>query len=91
MTQSQRDTIKWAVTVGLAIATVVFSLGMARHELDGKEDAAAHARDLEQLRGEIKLQFVRDSAERADTRRVLVDIACQLNPKRGYCAARIAP
>jgi hypothetical protein len=85
---TQRKTFEYAMMIAGAVATMFFSLGLARRELDGKEDASAHELDLERLRARIELQAVRDSAERADTRRIMTDISCQLNPTRDYCSNR---
>lgn len=85
---TQRKTFEYAMMIAGAVATMFFSLGLARRELDGKEDASAHELDMTRLRGEIRTQAVRDSAERADTRRILTDVSCELNPKRDYCQRR---
>lgn len=79
---AQRKSLEYALMVAGAVATMFFSLGLARRELDGKEDQAAHERDITRLRNEIAIQAVRDSADRAETRRILLDLACDVSPKR---------
>lgn len=79
--------------VGL-VMSVAFSSGYAQRELAAKEDHAAHDNDvrltrdsLRQVVGARREEAIRDSAWKAETRALLVDVACAQNPelRRRYC------
>lgn len=85
MSQTQRKAVEYTLMILGAAMTMAFSVGIARRELDGKEDASAHTLDMARLGARMDLRDVRDSAARAEDRRMLRDVACTVNPNRSYC------
>jgi hypothetical protein len=92
MTTAQKTGLRFAAAVIAAAATVIFSAGMARSQLDGKEDRAAHEADMREINSALlaeqtarTLQQVRDSALMAVVLERVTDLACQQNPSRRYC------
>ena len=92
MTTAQRTGLRYAIAIVTATAGLIFSLGMARNQLDGKEDRATHDADMRAVdnallaeRNARTLQQVRDSALMAVVLERVTDLACQQNPARRYC------
>lgn len=92
MTTAQEKGLRFALAIAGAVATIAFSAGFARRELDGKEDRAEHASDVRALNDALHaeqnlriLQQVRDSAWRSVMLDRLTDLACVQNPNRSYC------
>ena len=92
MTTAQKAGFRIAALIVGATLTIAFSAGMARNQLDGKEDRDAHAADMRVLDNAIRderaartLQQVRDSALVAAVLERVTDLACQQNPTRRYC------
>jgi hypothetical protein len=92
MTTAQKKGMQYAALIVGAAMTVAFSAGLARRELDQKEDRATHAADLREMQSAIReernlreLQQIRDSATMSVVLDRLNDIACLQNPNRGYC------
>lgn len=92
MTNAQKNGLRYAGLIVGAAATIAFSAGVARNELDGKEDRAQHAADVRALQAALDteknaaaLQHVRDSATMSVILDRVNDVACQQNPSRSYC------
>lgn len=86
MTTSQkRGALAALASLAIPILAAVASAGAARQQLLEKENASAHALDVRDLRADMTLQQVRDSAQMAAMLTRITDVACELNPRRRYC------
>ena len=92
MTTAQKNGLKYAAALVGAVATIAFSAGLVRSQVDAKEDRADHVTDVRALTDRIQqesnsraLQQVRDSAWRAVMLDRVTDLACLQNPNRSYC------
>lgn len=86
MTEQQRSVLgKIALTFLVPLMVLFISLGVAKVQLAGKEDAASHALDIQRVNSAITQAVQRLEARTDEQQALLLDVLCAVKETDRRC------